>query len=167
MKTIHTRRHVLAGTLSALAAVPATASGKLIISPPEAVAADPIFAAIERCRAAAATYGKVMDWWNTVEEAVMDDARANNTRTREDARMVEADKIYHTAANAYDDLAWELVEITPTTHAGTVALAAYGLESFESDIAPPEDGGEERGLEYDRWTDALLCAIASGLGGVT
>jgi hypothetical protein len=138
-------------------AVAAIATG----APPAALAVDPIYAAIERHKAAALIWDAAVDVRADFPELDMDDEQAKQRDLLDEAVDAAWDPCEQTGI--------ELVTTKPTTHAGMVAAIRYiriqmrddgtfmphGLE-FEFNSGSEGDGGETLG-----WVDAFLDTLAS------
>lgn len=167
MTTTTSRRAVLAGTATALAAgaavnLAAIVAAKADLSP-RGEMSDPIFAAIERHRAA------VLRWLEALEVyGVM----RRGDHGYEDARLKESE-----AGDDQSEAAETLIETVPTTFAGILALTEYlaaynaggvklstrkGLHSSVHDWpAIEEDGIEITGFAFVNTIASALKAIAS------
>jgi hypothetical protein len=142
-----------AATLVSTIAEPATAAA--------ALPADPIYAAIERHKAAALIWDAAVDVRADFPELDMDDEQAKQRDLLDEAADAAWDSCEQTGI--------ELVTTKPTTHAGMVAAIRYiriqmrddgtfmphGLE-FEFNSGSEGDGGETLG-----WVDAFLDTLVS------
>jgi hypothetical protein len=133
------RRDLLAG---AATIVPA---GALATLPALAVEApDPILAAIEAHKAAAARLEVAIDVENQLEDELPAEARHSEYFADEmtivetdDPRWIAAIKAYDETINAVDELAWAFIERPPVTAAGHAAFLAY-VESAPEGWFPDE-----------------------------
>jgi hypothetical protein len=158
-----TRRHFLTVAAGASVASVGTLAVAAIATgaPPAALAVDPIYAAIERHKAAALIWDAAVDVRADFPELDMDDEQAKQRDLLDEAVDAAWDPCEQTGI--------ELVTTKPTTHAGMVAAIRYiriqmrddgtfmphGLE-FEFNSGSEGDGGETLG-----WVDAFLDTLAS------
>ena len=135
------RRDLLAGAVTLVPAAGLAAMPALAAQEP-----DPIFAAIEAHKAAAARFEAAIDREIQLERELPQDAQRSRQWddnltlvATDDPRWIEAVKAYSETCNAVDELAWAFVENPPTTAAGAAALLAY-VESADEGWFP--DGCE-------------------------
>jgi hypothetical protein len=160
---IRSRRAVLAGIASA-AALPIAAT-----APTAALAADPIFAAIERHKATAVIWDAAVDVRSNFNDRHMTDER----RKQRD----ELDDAVEDARAPCDQAGIDLVNTKPTTPAGIIAAIAYiWIQMRDDGIYMPytmefeySSGNEGDSKQTMGWIDAFLDTIAhanAALAGV-
>lgn len=136
MKTTTTRRAILAGA----AALPALAIPALAMPSIAAPAsADPIFAAIDRHRAAYAEFERVCYLQEELEKTIPKERRVRHyVGDRDNAEMIANDDpawtkyqdSWFASADDADDRAVDLLNVAPTSTAGIAALLEYSA-AFE------------------------------------
>lgn len=145
------RGDLLAGAIS-LAPV-AGLAGLPVLAADEA---DPIFAAIEAHKAAAAAYEAAVDEEQRLEVELPDDAQKSSITSWEhvivetdDPRWIAAIEARERTCDAVDELAWAFIEHPPTTAAGAAALMAYIGDAPEGHF--PDD--------FDRAVTRVLAGV--------
>ena len=121
------RRQLMAGSLAAVGAATAPAMPALADAAP-----DPILAAIEAHRAAAARFEATLDVQERLEDELPTEARQSQIfqddlwiKVGDDPRWIEAMRDQRDTCAAVDELGWAFVETPPVTAAGNAALMAY------------------------------------------
>ena len=130
MRDTITRRSLIAGSAALAAAVPATSAP---------AGGDPIFAAIERHKAAMVVYIATYRDGSDLEESLPRDRKRSRIFgsmpsdddvivATDDPRWIASERAYFVASEAADELAMALLEIRPTSVAGAAALLRYATE---------------------------------------
>lgn len=128
------RRGFLSGTAAALAAGTAVNVAALVATRPAAAASDPILAAIEAHKAAVVASLAVLKRFSAFEDELADNGRLQyEYRNDEEGRRglaleAERDAAYDAEAEA----ACAMLNASPTTLAGVVALLTYVRDHDES-----------------------------------
>lgn len=167
---MHTRRSVIAIAGGAIATAAATPLAL-------ASAADPIFAAIERHKAAKALFYSAISDACTLEELLPSELRQSfidpdQTKIVEtdDPRWIKNTRDYHRLSDAESDAAIALVWTAPTTMAGVIALLQYANEAdtdghcWPTDLQQDDDGGQK--TRTRSWQYFLIEMLADVLPGM-
>jgi hypothetical protein len=128
---------------------------------------DPIFAAIERHRVAAAALYAASEAHDTLEERLVEEAGSPANQSDRwyeaihaadrDPQYVKAEAVTAKSSDAEIDAAWALVAEPPATIAGAGALAAYALE-YKGDYSWPDQDDRS-----DDFAGALLRSLSGAL----
>jgi hypothetical protein len=145
-------------------AVAATCIGVIPVEAAAAMAPDPIFAAIERMKAAELECSAATDEQSTLEEMLPLYKRRGDTRDRgvrvrgDDPRWTANIQRWWAATDATHERSMDLLNIKPTTFAGLVALLRYayayvgdeGREwpSYVQEDDPPRYNRGGKGLDF-------------------
>ena len=120
----------LGGTAAALAAGTAVNVAALATIRPAAAASDPILAAIEAHKTAAAVTVVVHRQFSAFENELADNERLQRDRRKEDEtrRGEELETAIEEAFHFEQVAAYDLLDVKPTTAAGVVALLTYAID---------------------------------------
>jgi len=159
------RRYVVA----AIAALPALAATGAVAQD----AADPVFAAIEAHKTAAADYAQAGDVIAELEDTLppeqrqwsaVDGEREPPVGNNDDQRWVDAQLAVISMGDALDAASWALIdEAAPTTVAGAAALLRYAHDFVAAGNRWPAYAGEGAG-ETEDWNSEMHRKLAVVLG---
>ncbi len=159
------RRYVVA----AIAALPALAATGAVAQD----AADPVFAAIETHKTAAANHAEAVDVIAELEEALppqerqwsaADGEREPPAGTSDNPRWIDAQVAVLSSGDALDDASWALIDsAAPTTVAGAAALLSYAHDFVAAGNRWPAYAGEGAG-ETEDWNSEMHRKLAAVLG---
>ena len=162
------RRSMVAGLA---AAAPALAVGQ---ASAQGSGTDPVFAAIDAHRRAAADHAASVDTVVTLEESlpetsrqwiVSDDALVPPADNSDDPRWIAAQNAILKTGEALDKAAWALIDdAPPKTVAGAAALLGYAHEFAVSGQHWPTSAGEGA-AETESWNSELHRVVAESLAG--
>jgi len=165
----HSRSRIIGrrGLLCGLAAVPASAALAAATLPaPAAAAPDPIFAAIEAHKAAAASVEMILHKESELEETLPSEMRLTQRAWEivetDDPRWKELTLALDAGWNSVHDAAFELLGTDITTIAGVIAFLEHtSAAARDRDWQFPDYTGEEEfGLSQRFYTAAARAAVA-------
>jgi hypothetical protein len=131
---------------------------------------DPILAAIEVHRTAAAAIKPVLDTQSALERDLPRDKRQSSIDAWEekivetdDPRWIDAERAVHDAFGAETDAAIDLLNIHPTTMPGLIALLQYAVAADIDGVSFPDSLMSDDGKRSRSWQQFLLENIAEVL----
>lgn len=134
---------------------------------------DPIFAAIEAHKTAAARLGPAIDRQAVLEREIpllkrqsIIDAHGETVVTTDDARWIDCERALMAAYDAETDAAIALVSILPTTGAGLIALLQYAVSADPDGKAWPDLLADENAKIPKPWHHFLIANLAEVLPGM-
>jgi hypothetical protein len=132
--------------------------------------ADPILAAIEVHRTAAAAIKPVLDTQSALERELPRDKRRSSVDAWEekivetdDPRWIDAERALHNTFNAETDAAIDLLNVHPTTIQGLIALLEYAVAADIDGVSFPSDLMTDDSKRARSWQQLLLENIAEVL----
>lgn len=128
MTTHLTRRAIARSVLAGVAAVPALAIPTLA----EAVTTDPVFAAIEKLRAAHAYHGECLIKADAIEQKIWARRRANLAVPRKDVDEMES--LRDRGVEVEGEARAAFLAIRPTSRAGAAAMVSFFSENYEKGL---------------------------------
>jgi hypothetical protein len=131
---------------------------------------DPILAAIEVHRTAAAAIKPILDTQSALERNLPREKRQSNVDAWEekivetdDPRWIDAERAVHDAFDTETDAAIDLLNIHPTTMHGLIALLQYAVAADIDGVSFPEGLMSDDGKRSRSWQQFLLENIAEVL----
>jgi hypothetical protein len=124
---------------------------------------DPILAAIEVHRMAAAAIKPLLDTQSALERELPRDKRQSSIDAWEekiietdDPRWIDAERAVHNAFNAETDAAIYLLNVRPTTMPGLISLLQYAVAADIDGVSFPSDLMADDGKRARSWQQLLL-----------
>jgi hypothetical protein len=159
-----TRRGFLGGTAAALTIGTAVNVAALAATRPAAAASDPIYAAIEAHRVAAADTNAAQSRMSDFEDEIQAKGRLRRDDRLEEERRrgEEIETAIEEAHHVEQVAAYALLDVRPTTMAGVIALLNYACEHDDATygLGWPENIGCEGSLDTRTWQYFLIANVA-------
>lgn len=163
---------VVAGAVPALAGINLAAGREAVVRAHPTVKADidPIFAAIEKHRAAYAAFCAAVEAEGVLDEELPYERKRSNYCAGEativetdDPRWIEAQHATNATLDAAEGAALDLLEVRATTVAGAAALLAYAAEHVRQGYGWPQDLVDDDHKNRRDWEVYLHEAVADSL----
>lgn len=159
-----TRRGFLGGTAAALTIGTAVNVAALAATRPAAAVSDPIYAAIEAHKIAAAAREAEHARYVVFENELADNERLQRDRRHDDEtrRGEEIETAINEASHMEEVAAYALLDIRPTTMAGLVALLTYAIDHDDANhgMGWPDAIGCEGTLDTRSWHYFVIANVA-------